>query len=142
MTIKRRFFLCLHSPHLKLIRNSHQKTISAEWVPQVPKVDETISLKFLNLPAKTKVRLDTTLTTPGEKLRFLSSCIFPVDSNGTLDLSETPRNRTSIEVAQALADMLKDEPVITWKEKIAGNISQICLPAVSSPRQTWTPRTT
>ena len=58
------------------------------------------------------------------------------------DLSETPRNRTSIEVAQALADMLKDEPVITWKEKIAGNISQIRLPAVSSPRQTWTPRTT
>ena len=38
------------------------------------------------------------------------------------DLSETPRNRSSLEVAQALADMLKNEPVHTWQEKIAGNI--------------------
>ena len=38
------------------------------------------------------------------------------------DLSETPRNRSSLEVAQALADMLQKEPVHTWKEKIAGNI--------------------
>ena len=38
------------------------------------------------------------------------------------DLSETPRNRSSLEVAQALADMLQNEPVHTWQEKIAGNI--------------------
>ena len=35
------------------------------------------------------------------------------------DLSETPRNRSSLEVAQALADMLRTDPVHTWKEKIA-----------------------
>ena len=35
------------------------------------------------------------------------------------DLSEAPRNRSSLEVAQALADMLRTDPVHTWKEKIA-----------------------
>ena len=90
MILRRQCFLSLCSQYLKLVRNSHQKAINAEWLPQVPKVDETISLRFINLPAKTKVRLDTTLTTPGEKLRFLSSSVFPVDSNGTLDLSTTP----------------------------------------------------
>ena len=41
------------------------------------------------------------------------------------DLSETPRNRSSLEVAQALADMLSNEPVDTWKEKIAGGVTLI-----------------
>jgi len=67
----------------------HQ-AISLQWKPHNPRIDETISMQFQNLPQKAKVRLDTSLTTPGEKLRFLSSCIFNVDSTGILDLSTAP----------------------------------------------------
>jgi len=70
-------------------RSVHQ-AISLQWEPWNPRIDQTIAIKFQHLPRKAKVRLDTTLTTPGEKLRFLSSCIFHVDSTGTLDLSTTP----------------------------------------------------
>jgi len=35
------------------------------------------------------------------------------------DISLTPRNKTSIETAQQLADMLRTMPVVQWKEEIA-----------------------
>ena len=41
------------------------------------------------------------------------------------DLSESPRNRSSLEVAQALADMLRTDPVHTWQEKIAGGVASL-----------------
>ena len=94
MILRRYFFLGLSSPNLILFCKSHQK-VSVEWSPKDPKVYETVYLKFLNLPAKSIVRLETTLTTPAENLNFLSSCFFPVDCNGTLDLSTTPCNGPS-----------------------------------------------
>ena len=94
MIQRRHFFIGLSSPHLMLLRKSHQK-VSVEWSPQVPKVYETVSLKFFNLPAKSTVRLETTLTNTAENMNFLSSCFFSVDSTGTLDLSTTPCNGPS-----------------------------------------------
>ena len=84
-----RSLLSLGETHFNWSRQVNNQ-ISAEFYPTNPKVDETISVKFHNLPVLSTVRLETSLTSPGEKLNFLSTCRYPVDSNGTLDLTTTP----------------------------------------------------
>ena len=58
------------------------------------------------------------------------------------DLSLSPRQSDAKETAGQLAELLRSQPVDTWKEGIAGRLPQMARYQMLTNLQSWTRRTT
>lgn len=58
------------------------------------------------------------------------------------DLSLSPRQSDAKETAGQLAELLRSQPVDTWKEGIAGRLTQMARYQMLTNLQSWTRRTT